>query len=169
MTEYELVGPGRNFDLEVTPEAGGYKVLLGGKVFHLKLEKGREPGQLVAQLDNTLLKVRVESAGAETIVLSLGDEPLSYRRFRPSVESRPIGTTAGEGTKDTLTSPLPGRVITVAVVPGAKVKAGDSLLVIESMKMETAIRSDRDGRIEAVMVMEGSSVKRGSPLIRFKS
>ena len=63
---------------------------------------------------------------------------------------------------------MPGRVIGTLVKKGEKVKAGDPLVIIESMKMETAVRADREGEVEETMVEEGATVKRGQALVRFK-
>ena len=69
---------------------------------------------------------------------------------------------AGAGA---ITSPLPGTVTSVAVAAGASVKRGDLLLVMEAMKMENDIRSDRDGVVKAVFVAAGKTVMQGDPLV----
>ena len=55
-------------------------------------------------------------------------------------------------------SPMPGTVGSVAVQAGHQVKAGDLLLVIEAMKMETAINAEQDGTVRKVLVSAGSQV-----------
>lgn len=52
---------------------------------------------------------------------------------------------------------------------GDYVKQGDALVVIESMKMEVAVRADRDGVVDRSLVAEGASVKKGQALIRFRA
>ncbi len=78
---------------------------------------------------------------------------------------RPIETKI---SGDVLASPMPGRVITLMATVGAQVKVGDPLILIESMKMETVIRSDREGEVQEVLVTEGAPVKRGEALVRFR-
>ena len=63
---------------------------------------------------------------------------------------------------------MPGRIIGVMTKQGEKVKAGDPLVIVESMKMETVIRSDRDAEVAQILVAEGSAVKRGQALVRFR-
>jgi Pyruvate carboxylase len=53
---------------------------------------------------------------------------------------------------------MPGLVATVAVQPGQKIKAGDVLLSIEAMKMETALHAPRDGTVQEVLVHAGSPI-----------
>ena len=51
------------------------------------------------------------------------------------------------------------------VTPGAEVQAGDVLLILEAMKMETQIVADRAGHISTVMVKPGDAVQVGEPLV----
>ncbi len=56
-------------------------------------------------------------------------------------------------------APMPGLVATVAVSPGQTVKAGDALLTIEAMKMETAITAEKDGTVDRVVFQAGTQVE----------
>ncbi len=70
---------------------------------------------------------------------------------------------AAEGTA--VESPMPGTILNVNVNVGAKVKAGDVLVVLEAMKMENEIKAAADGTVTAVHVRKGDSVESGSPLV----
>jgi acetyl/propionyl-CoA carboxylase alpha subunit len=72
---------------------------------------------------------------------------------------------AGASAEDVAVAPMPGVVVAVHVVPGARVARGDTLMVIESMKLETAIKALRDGTIEAVHVTEGRTFERSAALV----
>ena len=63
---------------------------------------------------------------------------------------------------------IPGTIIKVLVSEGAEVKEGESLLVIEAMKMETNIVASSTGIVESVLVKEGQQVKTGELLIKIK-
>ncbi len=65
-------------------------------------------------------------------------------------------------------APLPGDIVDVIVQPGQQVSIGDSLCVIEAMKMRNEIRSPRDGQIASVEVSIGQSVDYGDVLITFE-
>jgi 3-methylcrotonyl-CoA carboxylase alpha subunit len=67
-----------------------------------------------------------------------------------------------------LTTPLPGVVIRVAVKPGDRVKAGDTLVVVEAMKMEHAIRAPHDGVVKAVRFQAGERVPEGAALVELE-
>ena len=80
----------------------------------------------------------------------------------PPVTKPPRTPLAGEGV---ITSPMPGTVISIEVEIGALVKAGDVLLILESMKIQNEIRAPRDGRIKEIYVAEGKYVRRRESLI----
>ncbi len=67
---------------------------------------------------------------------------------------------------DAVTAPMTGIIRLVDVQPQQIVKAGDRLLVMEAMKMETSLNAPRDGIIESVSCVEGDSVEGGSVLLR---
>ena len=63
---------------------------------------------------------------------------------------------------------MPGLVVDVKVKEGERVFRGQELVVLESMKMESAVSSPGDAVIEAVLVKPGDAVESGMVLIRFK-
>jgi len=64
-------------------------------------------------------------------------------------------------------APIPGSIIRVNVKPGQVVQAGETVLVLEAMKMETPINSPVAGKVKVVHVATGSSVKQGQVLVEF--
>lgn len=71
-------------------------------------------------------------------------------------------TSAGPGA---VKAPLPGVVLSIPVKVGDMVKAADTVLVLEAMKMENAIHAGRDGRVASIDVNAGDSVLEGTVLI----
>lgn len=64
-----------------------------------------------------------------------------------------------------LSAPMPATVIAIRVSPGDPVKAGDTLIVLEAMKMELPVRAPADGTVGAVRCREGELVQPGQDLI----
>ena len=62
-------------------------------------------------------------------------------------------------------APMPGVVVALNVAPGQKIARGETLLVIESMKLETAIKAGRDGIVAAVHFEKGCTFNRGAALV----
>jgi biotin carboxyl carrier protein len=61
---------------------------------------------------------------------------------------------------------MPGRIVKALVEEGREVAQGDSLLVIEAMKMQNEIRAPRAGRVEKIYAAEGEGVETGAKLVR---
>jgi biotin carboxyl carrier protein len=76
---------------------------------------------------------------------------------------------AGAGQHQTANSPMPGQVLRVLVTPGQTVKMGDSLIVLEAMKMEQTIKATMDGVVGTILVKPGEIVAPGQTLIEIES
>ena len=72
------------------------------------------------------------------------------------------------GSAAALRSPLPGTILDVMVAEGDKVKAGQTLILLEAMKMENNIEADRDGVVEQIAVRKEDSVLEGDVLLTIK-
>ncbi|MCK4206300.1 pyruvate carboxylase [Brucella pituitosa] len=109
-----------------------------------------------------------DEKGMVTVFFELNGQP---RRVK--VPNRAKGASGGVKRKAELGNdkhvgaPMPGVVSTVAVSQGQNVKAGDVLLSIEAMKMETALRAERDGSIAEVLVRPGEQIDAKDLLIVF--
>ncbi len=88
--------------------------------------------------------------------------PAAATAPRPSAPA-PAAATAVAGTA--VTAPMPGAVVRVLVQAGAQVKSGDTLLVLEAMKMENEIKSPADGRVAQIAVSQGQQVSAGQLLV----
>ena len=78
-----------------------------------------------------------------------------------------ISLTAREKEND-VKAPMPGRVVEVFVKEGQVVKKGDSLIVLEAMKMENIIKSSRDGVLKNIAVVSGESVEKNTVLLCYQ-
>jgi biotin carboxyl carrier protein len=68
---------------------------------------------------------------------------------------------AGAGASDrNLASQIPGRVVSINAKVGTEVKKGDVMVVLESMKMQVAVKAHKDGKIREIKVKQGASVAR---------
>ncbi|MDJ1160053.1 pyruvate carboxylase [Chelatococcus sp. SYSU_G07232] len=77
---------------------------------------------------------------------------------RSAVATLPARRKAEEGNDAHVAAPMPGVVSTLAVRPGQAVEAGDVILTIEAMKMETALHAARSGTVQEVLVHPGSPI-----------
>lgn len=82
----------------------------------------------------------------------------------PAAAAKPAAAPAPAGS-GSVTAPLPGTVLSISCKVGDVVKAADTVIVLEAMKMENAIHAGRDGRISAIRVNQGDSVLEGDVLV----
>lgn len=68
---------------------------------------------------------------------------------------------------EVLLAPMPGLVLRVDATEGSKVEQGQTLLVLEAMKMENNLKSPAAGHVAEVYVRAGQAVEKGAPLLRF--
>lgn len=68
-----------------------------------------------------------------------------------------------------LVAPMPGKVIDLKVKKGSKVKSGDTLVILEAMKMEQSIKASKDGVIDEVFISKGDQVENGAVLMVMES
>lgn len=83
--------------------------------------------------------------------------------------ARPPRTPVAGGDQARLTAPMPGLVLSVPVAVGEAVSRGQTLLVLEAMKMKNDLRAGRDGVVKAILVAPGDQVRYGEPLVEFEA
>lgn len=101
--------------------------------------------------ERTAAKLRIALRG-ESFEFDLGVPPTSPRRG------------GSKGNPETR-SPMPGKVLQVTVTPGAEVKPGDPLLILEAMKMENVLVAEVAGTVKEVHVQAGDMVEPGKVLV----
>jgi biotin carboxyl carrier protein len=72
---------------------------------------------------------------------------------------------AGAGGGGVLTSPMPGKVVKILVAEGGTVEEGQTLLILEAMKMQNEYKSPTHGKITKIFVQEGAAVETGAPMV----
>ncbi len=95
------------------------------------------------------------------------DVHLPCGNYRLSYPQRSRSGTGGHG-EGSLNAPMPGKVLKVYVTSGDEVAAGDTLMVLEAMKMEHKILSPRSGRIKRVLFAEGARIAQDELLIEME-
>lgn len=80
------------------------------------------------------------------------------------VETEP-STTGQVNTEQAIKAPLPGVITEIKVSVGDQVKAGDTVVVLEAMKMANNIEAEKDGTVTAICIKQGESVMEDTPLV----
>jgi len=107
-------------------------------------------------VDGQSYTVTVTEGGDVSGIAAIGNQASA-----PNAASAPAPISGGEAVK----APLAGNVINIPVSSGQQVKAGDTVLILEAMKMETNIAAPKDGQITSIDVREGDSITVGDVLL----
>ena len=103
------------------------------------------------------------------IVLTHGAQSVTARvqDHRDQLLAALSDSDGNAGRETRIESPMPGLVLKVLVEVGQHIQRGDSLLVLEAMKMENEIKAHFDGEIAAIKVAKGDAVGKGHVLVEF--
>lgn len=144
----------RHLELEVQREGEGYTVAIDGRTRHVR----RGPGDTLV-IDGVEHRIMVSTRG-DRLFSAVGPSSFTFVRERRESEHALDSIVAPE-----LTAPMPGKVTQVLVEAGAKVSAGDPLILLEAMKMENRLLAEADGTVAEIKVAAGDMVDGGQVLL----
>jgi glutaconyl-CoA decarboxylase len=167
---FSLASGGRSYKVEMTGGDGAASVVLDGTAYRVERDKS-DPGLVVVNGQAHTVAVKESAGNAVTLVIDGRTERVEIAREADAAAAPAAGASApasaapaaGGGTP--VNAPLPGKVLSVAVKVGDRVKRGDELCVIEAMKMGNSVKAPRDGLVQAVTVAPGQAVPFGAPLV----
>ena len=146
MKKYEYTIQGVDYKVEIVEVEGSHaKVNVNGVNFDVEMKTPISIGKQVVK----------PSAKKPTPVPVKGEAPKKDSKTEP--------VQAGEGAK--VISPLPGMITSVNVKVGDAVAVGDTVVVLEAMKMQNNIETETAGTVTSVMVGVGESVMEGTVLV----
>ncbi len=150
-------------DVSVLPTPAFFYGMQVGDELSVDLERGKT---LIVRL---VARSEVHEDGTRTVFFELNGQPRSIRvADRGAVVKRPPMQKAEPGNASHVGAPMPGTVVGIAVKAGQKVRRGDALLTLEAMKMEAAVRAERDGEIAELIVRPGQAVEAKDLLLSFR-
>ncbi|MCB0806266.1 MAG: biotin/lipoyl-binding protein [Bacteroidales bacterium] len=136
---------GKVYDVDlVMVEEGVYSILYKNKSYNVELAAGKEPKTYRI---NTLYN------SYEVDVL---DAEAKYLKSRKHDEL---------DTGSVVSSPMPGKVVRILVKEGDKVLAGDTVIIVSAMKMESEYKVKKDRTVKEILVKEGDTIDGNQPLI----
>jgi len=120
--------------------------------------------KFVVKVGDKTFPVEVEEIGEEATP-ALAARPLPAEARPPPAEAVARPEQKAEAIAGAIRAPLPGKVLSIKCRVGDNVKAGETVLVLESMKMENSITAPKSGRVKEVPVTEGATVALGDVLL----
>lgn len=148
MKQYKYTINGAQFDVTIDSIVGSKaKVEVNGIPFEVEMQGS-------SLVEEALPTVSTEAAPAATTPATPA-----------AAEAPAAAATSGPGAGTPVKAPLPGVVTKILVSAGQAVKKGDTVLVLEAMKMENNITAEADGSVTGICVSAGDSVMEGTTLL----
>ena len=146
MAKYQYTVQGADYEVEIVEIADNIaNVTVNGVPFEVELKKALKP---------TTRPIQQVTAPVQKPVAAPA----------PAAAPAAAAPAAAPGTGTKIEAPLPGTITEVKVNVGDKVKKGDTIVVLEAMKMQNNIEAENDGEITSVLVKQGDSVMEGTVL-----
>ena len=151
--------------LELRREGARVFAQVDGRAYELEARE-TEAGVVLFALGGRVYECRAESRGARGEAWRVD---VGRRRFDVViVDPRRLRGVAGGGAeaagRAAVASSMPGKVVRVLVAAGARVEAGDPLVVVEAMKMQNELKSPKAGAVVELHAREGATVNAGEVL-----
>ena len=121
-------------------------------------------GVAEVEVNGTPYKVELEQKAATTIKVATpkpAAAPRTATGEKVIAKAAPAAAAGGTAVK----APLPGTVLDINVTVGQEVKAADTVVTLEAMKMENAIKAGVDGKVASISVAKGDAVLEGAVLV----
>lgn len=151
-------------NVELSRSADAYRLHVGEQVIDIDLRTGAD-GRAWLSLGERHIEVFIATRGDDVFVQLDGEaHQLRYQHPLDRLAARAVG-----GAEDSIRAPMPGSIVAVQVQAGDEVKKGQTLLVMESMKMETSIIAPRDGVVAAVHFEKGQAFDRDALLLNLEA
>ncbi len=138
------------------------------KEYNYKI-KGVDYNVIIKGVEDNIAKVEVNGVDFDVEM----EKPIAQPKPVVRAVAAPVKTVEApkaeqekvEAGMSAIKAPLPGTINDIKVKPGQAVKKGDTVVVLEAMKMENNIDADRDGKIAEVRVAKGDTVMEGAVLV----
>ncbi|MGI6124090.1 MAG: biotin/lipoyl-containing protein [Acetivibrionales bacterium] len=129
-----------------------YLVTINDKNYEVEVERGQA----------TLIKTsQAASPSPQPVAAPVAATPAAAPPAQPQPAQAAPANVSGEAIK----APMPGTILDIKATPGASVKEGDILIILEAMKMENEILAPRDGVVSQIITTKGASVSTGDVLL----
>jgi biotin carboxyl carrier protein len=150
MNKYQYKVQGVDYEVEIAEVEGNIaKINVNGIPFEVELQK-----PINAAKHPTLSNPKVDAP-----------KPTEKPVAAAPQASKPVQPAASAGNGNAIKAPLPGTVIDIKVNIGQQVNVGDTVLVLEAMKMQNNIESEFSGQVSSITVSKGDTVMEGAVLI----
>ncbi len=157
-----------NYNFEIEADGDNFKV--NGESIKID-SKSVAPGHVHVIYKNKSYNVEAVSEDGQSKQATI---KVNGNNYQVKIEDQYDQLLKNLGMSDLLSNklveikaPMPGLVLNMLIKEGQEIKKGDSLLILEAMKMENLIKSTTDGVIKNILITKGDKVEKGQTLIQF--
>lgn len=140
-----------------------YKYKINGNLYKVAIGD-IDNGVAEVEVNGTPYKVELEQKAATTIKVAT-PKPAAAPRTATGEKVIAKAAPAAAAGDTAVKAPLPGTVLDINVTVGQEVKAADTVVTLEAMKMENAIKAGVDGKVASISVAKGDAVLEGAVLV----
>jgi acetyl/propionyl-CoA carboxylase alpha subunit len=152
-------GDGREFDVEVVAREGtALHVRIAGEEIVAAIEPGGDGSMIIRVGERSARAFATRKRGA--IIAAVGPDQFEFTTVEVNARHHAHGLASPE-----VTAPMPGKVLRVLVSEGQAVRAGDPLIVLEAMKMETTLYAESDATVRKIAAAAGAMIDHGAVLL----
>ncbi|MBT3143277.1 3-methylcrotonyl-CoA carboxylase [Phaeobacter gallaeciensis] len=151
---------GQDLHLRATATLAGWTIGAGDETFEITLTT-RDTDMIRARVNGKTVDV-VALLSRDSVQIAVGAERMTFSRVRPGAQDETV--VAG----GRVSAPMPGLVVDVTAQPGQTVTKGDTLAVLEAMKMQHQIMAAVDGTVSAVHIKSGQQLTAGDVMIEIE-
>ncbi len=170
MAHYLVKSNGKEFDIVVAKSGDSYHTDVNGKEQTVQFAScGKSKSVMIVDGCSHEISIKTNGYDNSRLVTVGGIEvELEIVNFRLAQFKKAAGNSNSKAASKKIKAPMPGLILEVKVSPGDKIESGQTILVIEAMKMENAIKSSAAAVVKNVAVSKGQSVEKGDLLIEFE-
>ena len=163
MTKLQFDYSNQEYSLDLAPQGKSYRATVGDKTVEVEIVRVEaERGKLDLLIDGKSVTAYVSSDGSKRWVTINGQTVVLTKSS--GAQRRVSSHDQASG----LAAPMPGLVRSVNVAEGESVSKGQTLMVLEAMKMEIRIQAKSDGVVKKLLVKQGQTVERDQVLIEIE-
>ena len=161
MSRYVVSINGHEYSISLQDD----QVLIDGQPVDVELLQLNDSGLYSLSRDRETFELHLHNQDSETLEVLAGGQRYVARIETPQ---RRLRKRPGMEQNDQVTAPMPGLVVEVLVEPGDLVEADQSVVVVESMKMQMQIRTPIAGHVAEIGAQIGQQVDKGTMLVRIE-
>lgn len=165
MAKYQYTVKGVDYEVEIQDIEGNIaNVTVNGIPFEVEMKQPVKPGKQKFRIENEVRSDKGGASSADSAKTSPNSTATTAANTEPTASKKASASAGGKP----VVAPLPGTINDIKVKVGDKVSAGDTVVILEAMKMQNNIEAETSGTIASINVNKGDAVMEGDTLVTIK-